>query len=898
MKPIGQDTLNTRRTLTAAGHSYDYFSVTEAAKALGERTDRLPVSLKILLENVLRFENGASYTVDDARAIAEWARTGHSEREVPFKPARILMQDFTGVPGVVDLAAMRDGITKLGGRPEQVNPLVPVDLVIDHSVMVDVSGTANALHENMDAEFSRNGERYSFLRWGQTAFENFRVVPPGAGICHQVNVEYLAQTIWTAEIDGKTIAYPDTLFGTDSHTTMANGIGVLGWGVGGIEAEAAMLGQPIAMLIPDVIGFRLTGALPEGSTATDFALMATQILRKKGVVGKFVEFFGPGLAELSVSTRLTVANMAPEYGATCGIFPIDSTTLDYLRLTGRDEARVALVEAYAKAQGMWVDAKTPDAVYTDVIELDLSTVMPSIAGPKRPQDRVLLKDASAAFRADLTKGLGVPANDAGLSAHVAGKNYEITHGDVVIAAITSCTNTSNPYVMLGAGLLAKKARAKGLKPKPWVKTSLAPGSQVVTEYLDKAGLSTELDALGFQLVGYGCTTCIGNSGPLDPAIADAIEANKLVAVSVLSGNRNFEGRVHPNVRANYLASPPLVVAYALLGTMNEDITTAPLGTGSDGKPVYLKDIWPSNQEILDTVRASLSRDQYTSRYAEVFKGTKEWQAIEVDASSQTYKWNGGSTYVQNPPYFDGITMTPKPIGDILGARVLALFGDNITTDHISPAGNIKKASPAGDYLGERQVMQRDFNSYGARRGNHQIMMRGTFANIRIKNEMVPGVEGGVTVHQPSGIEMPIYDAAQKYIAEGVPLVVFGGKEYGMGSSRDWAAKGTALLGIKAVVVESFERIHRSNLVGMGVLPLMFKDGATRHSLGLTGTETIDFLGLQELRAGMDLRMVIHREGGRVDELAVQCRVDTADEVEYYKNGGILHYVLREMARAA
>ena len=898
MKMIGQDSLRTRRTLAAGGRDYEYYSVPEAAKALGEPADRLPVSLKILLENVLRFENGGSYTVGDARALAEWARTGSSTREVPFRPARILMQDFTGVPGVVDLAAMRDGIAKLGGRPDQVNPLIPVDLVIDHSVMVDYSGTPNALHQNMDAEFSRNGERYSFLRWGQTAFQNFRVVPPGAGICHQVNVEYLAQTVWTAEIEGKTFAYPDTLFGTDSHTTMANGIGVLGWGVGGIEAEAALLGQPIAMLIPDVIGFRLTGALPEGSTATDLALQVTQMLRRKGVVGKFVEFFGPGLETLSVSTRLTIANMAPEYGATCGIFPVDSTTLDYLRLTGRDEARIALVEAYARAQGMWVDAGTPEAVYTDIIELDLGTVMPSIAGPKRPQDRVLLKDASAAFRADLTKGLGVPANDAGRSAAVAGKNYEITHGDVVIAAITSCTNTSNPYVMLGAGLLAKKARAKGLRPKPWVKTSLAPGSQVVTEYLDKAGLSDELDALGFQLVGYGCTTCIGNSGPLDEEIADAIEANKLVAVSVLSGNRNFEGRVHPNVRANYLASPPLVVAYALLGTMNQDITTAPLGTGDDGQPVYLKDVWPTNQEILETVRASLSREQFIRRYGEIFQGTAEWQAIAVDASSQTYHWNSGSTYVQNPPYFEGITMTPAPVTDIVGARVLAMLADNITTDHISPAGNIKKASPAGEYLGERQVMQRDFNSYGSRRGNHEVMMRGTFANIRIRNEMVAGVEGGWTRHQPSGEQMPIYDAAERYKREGVPLVVFGGKEYGMGSSRDWAAKGTALLGIKAVIVESFERIHRSNLVGMGVLPLTFKDGATRQSLGLTGGETVDILGLAELRAGMDLRVLIHRAAGRTDALTVRCRVDTDDEVEYYRNGGILHYVLREMARAA
>ncbi len=898
MKMIGQDTLNTRRTLEAAGRSYDYFSIPEAAKALGEPTDRLPVSLKILLENVLRFENGASYTIDDARAIAEWAREGRSTREVPFRPARILMQDFTGVPGVVDLAAMRDGIIKLGGQPGQVNPLIQVDLVIDHSVMVDYSGTTDSLHKNMDAEFSRNGERYSFLRWGQTAFQNFRVVPPGAGICHQVNCEFLAQTIWTAEIEGKTVAYPDTLFGTDSHTTMANGIGVLGWGVGGIEAEAALLGQPIAMLIPDVIGFRLTGALPEGSTATDLALQVTQMLRKKGVVGKFVEFFGLGLADLSVSTRLTIANMAPEYGATCGIFPIDAVTLRYLRLTGRDESRIALVEAYAKAQGLWVEAGTPDAVYTDIVELDLSMVLPSIAGPKRPQDRVLLKDASASFRSDLTKGLGVPAIDAEKRVKVAGKGYEITHGDIVIAAITSCTNTSNPYVMVAAGLLARNALAKGLHPKPWVKTSLAPGSQVVTEYLDKAGLTEDLDGMGFQLVGYGCTTCIGNSGPLDDAVAEAIEANKLVAASVLSGNRNFEGRVHPNVRANYLASPPLVVAYAILGTMNEDITTAPLGIGSDGQPVYLRDVWPSNAEIRTVVRASLGREQYIKRYGEIFQGTKEWQAIEVDASSQTYRWNDASTYVQNPPYFDGMTMTPGAVTDIVGARILAMFGDNITTDHISPAGNIKKASPAGEFLGERQVMQRDFNSYGSRRGNHEIMMRGTFANIRIKNEMVAGVEGGWTRYQPGGEQMPIYDAAERYKKAGVPLVVFGGKEYGMGSSRDWAAKGTALLGIKAVVVESFERIHRSNLVGMGVLPLQFKDGATRHSLGLTGSETIDILGLEELRAGMDLRMLIHRDGGQVDEVPVFCRVDTADEVEYYRNGGILHYVLREMARAA
>ena len=900
MNMIGHDSLKTRTSLSAAGKSYDYFSIPAAAKAMGMDVSRLPVTLKILLENVLRFENGGSYTVDDARAIAQWVDAGTSTREVPFRPARILMQDFTGVPAVVDLAAMRDGITTLGGAPEQVNPLVPVDLVIDHSVMVDFSASADALHKNVDAEFSRNAERYTFLRWGQAAFQNFRVVPPGTGICHQVNVEYLAETVWTSDADGTVVAYPDTLFGTDSHTTMANGIGVLGWGVGGIEAEAAMLGQPIAMLIPDVVGVRLTGALPEGSTATDLALVVTQVLRKKGVVGKFVEFFGPGLAALSVSTRLTVANMAPEYGATCGFFPVDAGTIDYLRLTGRAEERIALVEAYAKAQGMWVDGASADPVFSDIVELDLSSVMPSIAGPKRPQDRVLLKDASAAFKTDLVKGLGVPANDVGRSVAVAGTNYEITHGDVVIAAITSCTNTSNPYVMLGAGLLAKKARAKGLTPRPWVKTSLAPGSQVVTEYLDRAGLSTELDALGFQLVGYGCTTCIGNSGPLDDAVAEAIEDNKLVAVSVLSGNRNFEGRVHPNVRANYLASPPLVVAYALLGTMNEDITTAPLGTGTDGQPVYLRDIWPSNAEIEAAVHQALGRDQFIKRYGEVFQGTKEWQAIEVDAGSQTYRWNGGSTYVQNPPYFEGMTMTPAPIGDIRAARVLALFADNITTDHISPAGNIKKESPAGDYLGEHQVMQRDYNSYGARRGNHEIMMRGTFANIRIRNEMVGGIEGGWTKHQPSGTQMPIYDAAMRYKREAVPLIVFGGKEYGMGSSRDWAAKGTALLGIKAVVVESFERIHRSNLVGMGVLPLTFKDGATRHSLNLDGSETIDILGLDHLAPRMDLQMLIHRAGGTTDTVALMCRVDTADEVEveYYKNGGILHFVLRQMARAA
>ena len=897
MKSVGRDSLKTRATLTVGGKTYTYFSLPEAARTLGDIA-RLPVSLKVLLENVLRFEDGTSYTVDDAKAIAGWLEKASSTKEVPFRPARILMQDFTGVPAVVDLAAMRDGIQRLGASPDKVNPLVPVDLVIDHSVMVDVSGRADALPKNVEIEFERNGERYTFLRWGQTAFDNFRVVPPGTGICHQVNLEYLSQGVWTADVGGTTYAYPDTLYGTDSHTTMVNGMGVLGWGVGGIEAEAAMLGQPIAMLIPDVIGFRLTGKLPEGATATDLVLTVTQMLRKKGVVGKFVEYFGSGLDQLGLADRATIANMAPEYGATCGFFPIDRTTLEYMRLSGRDEARIALVEAYAKVQGMWRDSAAPDPVFTDTLELDLSTVQPSLAGPKRPQDRVLLKDAAAAFTTELTKSLGVAAGEAGTVAKPKGKNFDLTHGDVVIAAITSCTNTSNPSVMVAAGLVARKARALGLTPKPWVKTSLAPGSQVVTEYLEKSGLQADLDAIGFQTVGYGCTTCIGNSGPLDEAIADAIEENKLVAVSVLSGNRNFEGRVHPNVRANYLASPPLVVAYALLGKMTEDITTAPLGTSKDGKPVYLRDIWPTNKEIADTVHASLGRAQFLARYGEVFKGPKQWQAIAVETGSATYRWNDGSTYVKNPPYFEGITMEPAPVADIKGARVLALLGDSITTDHISPAGNIRKTSPAGDYLLSYQVRQADFNSYGARRGNHEVMMRGTFANIRIRNEMVAGVEGGITRHLPSGEQMPIYDAAMRYKKEGVPLVIFGGKEYGTGSSRDWAAKGTMLLGVRAVIVESFERIHRSNLVGMGVLPLTFKPGMDRKTLALSGEELIDIAGLENLSPRMELELTIHRPNGSVDRVPVLCRVDTLDEVSYYRHGGILPYVLRGMARAA
>jgi aconitate hydratase len=898
MKTVGQDTLRTRKTLEAAGRTLTYFSLPAAAEALGADLTRLPVSLKVLLEGILRFEDGRGTTVADARAIAAWLDGATSTAEVPFRPARILMQDFTGVPAVVDLAAMRDGIQHLGGRPAQVNPLVPVDLVIDHSVMVDVSGTADSLTRNVDIEFERNAERYTFLRWGQTAFDNFRVVPPGTGICHQVNLEYLAQAVWTAELDGVTYAYPDTLFGTDSHTTMVNGMGVLGWGVGGIEAEAAMLGQPIAMLIPDVVGFRLTGALPEGATATDLVLTVTQALRKKGVVGKFVEFFGPGLDAMSLADRATIANMAPEYGATCGFFPVDGVTLDYLRLTGRDEARIALVEAYCKAQGMWRDPAI-EPVFTDTLELDMGTVQPSLAGPKRPQDRVLLRDASVAFLSELTgKGFSVPVAEATARFGVEGRNFDIGHGDVVIAAITSCTNTSNPYVLVAAGLVARKARALGLSPKPWVKTSLAPGSQVVTEYLDRSGLTADLDALGFQTVGYGCTTCIGNSGPLDEAIAETIEANKLVAVSVLSGNRNFEGRVHPNVRANYLASPPLVVAYALLGTMAADITTAPLGTSKDGQPVHLRDIWPTNAEVQEVVRANLSRAQFQARYGEVFKGPEQWRAIEVATGTETYRWRAGSTYVKNPPYFENMPVEPVARGNIVGARVLAVLGDSITTDHISPAGNIRKSSPAGEFLLEHQVRPADFNSYGARRGNDDVMVRGTFANIRIKNEMVAGIEGGVTRHQPDGAEMSIYDAAMKYKAEDVPLIVVGGREYGTGSSRDWAAKGTMLLGVKAVLVESFERIHRSNLVGMGVLPLTFLPGMDRHSLGLTGAEVLDVLGLEALAPRIELSLVIHRPDGTSETVPVLCRVDTADEVEYYRHGGILHYVLRGMAKAA
>ncbi|HEY4253854.1 MAG TPA: aconitate hydratase AcnA [Roseomonas sp.] len=898
MRMIGQDSLKTRRTLVVDGKTYNYFSLPEAAKSIGD-ISRLPYSLKVLLENVLRFEDGRSYTVADAKAIAEWVQKGHSEKEVPFRPARILLQDFTGVPAVVDLAAMRDALLNLGGDPRKVNPLVPVDLVIDHSVMVDHSGTPQALQENVDIEFERNGERYEFLRWGQSAFDNFRVVPPGTGICHQVNLEYLAQGVWTSTDAGDVFAFPDSCYGTDSHTTMVNGLGVLGWGVGGIEAEAAMLGQPIAMLIPDVIGFRLHGKLPEGVTATDLVLTVTQMLRKKGVVGKFVEFYGPGLDELALADRATIGNMAPEYGATCGFFAVDDTTLEYMRLSGREEHRINLVRDYLKAQGMFREAGSPDPVFSDTLELDLATVEPSMAGPKRPQDRVALTNTGTAFGRDLAAGtMGVPGDKADLRVAVEGADYDLGHGDVVIAAITSCTNTSNPYVLVAAGLVARKAVAKGLTAKPWVKTSLAPGSQVVTEYLNKSGLSKDLDALGFQTVGYGCTTCIGNSGPLADPIVDAIENNKLVAASVLSGNRNFEGRVHANVRANYLASPPLVVAYALAGTIKKDLTQEPIGTGSDGQPVFLKDIWPTQKEVADTVHAVVTRQMFQERYGDVFKGPAQWQAIRVDADSDTYRWNSGSTYVQNPPYFEGMKAEPTPIADVKGARILALLADSITTDHISPAGNIRKSSPAGEYLVEHQVRQADFNSYGARRGNHQVMMRGTFANIRIRNEMVPGVEGGVSKHYPSGDVAPIYDVAMRYKKEGTPLVVLGGKEYGTGSSRDWAAKGTFLLGAKAVIAESFERIHRSNLVGMGVLPLVFKEGEDRKSLGLTGEEVLDIQGIENLRPRMMLDLTIHRPDGTTTKTQVLCRVDTADEVEYYKNGGILQYVLRGMAKAA
>ena len=884
------DSLNCRRSLEVNGKTYHYYSLPEAAKQLGD-ISRLPTSLKVLLENLLRWEDNVTVRADDFSSLAVWLKTHTSEREIQYRPARVLMQDFTGVPAVVDLTAMRDAVSRAGADPQRINPLSPVDLVIDHSVMVDRFGSDQAFEQNVEIEMQRNGERYEFLRWGQQAFDNFRVVPPGTGICHQVNLEYLGQVVWTKEEDGETIAYPDTLVGTDSHTTMINGLGVLGWGVGGIEAEAAMLGQPVSMLIPEVIGMRLTGKLNEGVTATDLVLTVTQMLRKHGVVGKFVEFFGPGLDHLPLADRATIGNMAPEYGATCGFFPVDQVTIDYLRLTGRDPDRIALVEAYSKAQGMWRDSQSPDPVFTATLELDLSQVQPSLAGPKRPQDRVSLGDIGASF--DLLLDTSGKTQQADTAVPVAGETFKLKHGAVVIAAITSCTNTSNPNVLMAAGLVAKKALERGLKRAPWVKSSLAPGSKVVTDYLERAGLTTYLDQLGFNLVGYGCTTCIGNSGPLPDAISQAITDNDLIVSSVLSGNRNFEGRVHPLVKANWLASPPLVVAFALAGTTRINMDKEPLGYDEQNQPVYLKDIWPSSAEVNEAV-SRIDGQMFRTRYADVFSGDQHWQSIAVTAGD-TYKWNNNSSYVQNPPFFEDIGQPPAPPKDVENARILALFGDSITTDHISPAGNIKASSPAGMYLQQLGVQPEDFNSYGSRRGNHEVMMRGTFANIRIKNEMLGGEEGGYTLHQPSGERMSIYDAAMRYQAEGVPLVVVAGKEYGTGSSRDWAAKGTNLLGVKAVIAESFERIHRSNLIGMGVLALQFVGDQNRQSLGLTGNEKLSIRGLSaDIKPRQLLTVDVERADGTRENFQVLCRIDTLNEVQYFKAGGILHYVLRQL----
>ena len=892
------DTLKTRRQLTVGDKTYAYYSLPAAEEAGLSGVSRLPISMKVLLENLLRNEDGVSVGEDDLKAVAAWVdNKGSVEHEISFRPARVLMQDFTGVPAVVDLAAMRDAMTALGANPEKINPLNPVDLVIDHSVMVDYFGTSKSFGENVEREYQRNIERYNFLRWGSSAFNNFRVVPPGTGICHQVNLEYLAQTVWTNSDEGPEVAYPDTVVGTDSHTTMVNGLAVLGWGVGGIEAEAAMLGQPIPMLIPEVIGFKLTGELPDGTTATDLVLTVTQMLRKKGVVGKFVEFYGPGLAKMTLEDQATIANMAPEYGATCGFFPVTQATIDYLAATNRAPERVALVEAYAKAQGLWREPTDPDPVFSDTLELDLGTVTASLAGPKRPQDRVLLTSSADEFKAALTGETFNKPDALDQRYKVEGENFDLGNGDVVIAAITSCTNTSNPSVLIAAGLVAKKAVEKGLQVKPWVKTSLAPGSQVVTDYLKAAKLDKSLDALGFNLVGYGCTTCIGNSGPLPEAISDSIQKNDVVACSVLSGNRNFEGRVNPDVRANYLASPPLVVAYALAGSMLTDLANDPLGEGKDGKPVYLRDIWPTSAEVAALQRKHVTNKMFATRYADVFKGDKNWQGIKVKGG-QTYDWDMGSTYVQNPPYFRDMQMEPSAVTDIVEARVLAVFGDSITTDHISPAGSIKTTSPAGQYLIERQVPPSEFNGYGARRGNHEVMMRGTFANIRIRNRITPDVEGGVTKHFPSGDQMSIYDAAMRYQGEGRPLVVFAGKEYGTGSSRDWAAKGTKLLGVRAVVAESFERIHRSNLVGMGVLPLQFLQEGW-HKLGLTGEEIVTIRGLTELAPRKQLIVEMYRPSdGRIARFPVRCRIDTPTELEYFKHGGVLNYVLRSLAKPA
>ncbi len=890
------DSFKSRKTLTVGNKEYVYYSLAEAEKNGLAGIAGLPFSLKVVLENLLRFEDGRSVTADDIRAVAAWLdNRGREEKEIAYRPARVLMQDFTGVPAVVDLAAMRDATVALGGNTNRINPQVPVDLVIDHSVMVDFFGKGDAFTKNVAREYERNGERYKFLKWGQTAFDNFRVVPPGTGICHQVNLEYLAQTVWTRDIDGETVAFPDTLVGTDSHTTMVNGLSVLGWGVGGIEAEAAMLGQPITMLIPEVIGFRLDGKLPEGTTATDLVLTVVEMLRAQGVVGKFVEFFGPGLSNLSLEDQATIANMAPEFGATCGFFPVDRDTIAYLNATARSVDRVALVEAYARAQGMWRDNDTPDPAFTETLSLDLGTVVPSLAGPKRPQDRIPLTEADSAFHEALAKEFG--GADANLRVPVKDSDFDIGNGDVVVAAITSCTNTSNPSVLIAAGLLARNARAKGLQVKPWVKTSLAPGSQVVTDYLEKAGLQDDLDALGFHLVGYGCTTCIGNSGPLPEPISQAINDNDLVACSVLSGNRNFEGRIGPDIRANYLASPPLVVAYAIAGSLNVNLTREPLGTDKDGNEIFLRDIWPTSAEIAKIVRNSITEEMFRQRYGNVFTGDDAWRSIKVEGG-QTYAWEKRSTYVQNPPYFDGMTMQVAPVEDIAEARVLGLFLDSITTDHISPAGSFKVDSPAGSYLRDHQVRPVDFNSYGSRRGNHQVMMRGTFANIRIKNQMLQDIEGGVTTHWPSGIKMPIYDAAMRYREENVPLVIFAGKEYGTGSSRDWAAKGTKLLGVRAVIANSFERIHRSNLIGMGVIPLVFADDEGWQQLGITGDEMVSIAGLGDLKPRQTLNAVIGFADGSQKTAALKLRIDTEDELDYYRAGGILHYVLRNLNRAA
>ncbi|MBB06036.1 MAG: aconitate hydratase AcnA [Pseudooceanicola sp.] len=920
---VGQDTAKTRKTLKVGSSSFAYYSIPAAeAAGLGEFKN-LPAALKVVLENMLRYEDGKTVSLDDIKAFSTWGKNGgKNPNEIAYRPARVLMQDFTGVPAVVDLAAMRDGIKGLGGDVQKINPLAPVDLVIDHSVMIDEFGNPRAFQMNVDREYERNMERYEFLKWGQGAFKNFRVVPPGTGICHQVNLEYLSKTVWSdKDQNGEMVAYPDTLVGTDSHTTMVNGLAVLGWGVGGIEAEAAMLGQPISMLIPEVVGFKLTGAMLEGTTGTDLVLKVVEMLRAKGVVGKFVEFYGEGLDSLPLADRATIANMAPEYGATCGFFPIDGETLRYMRNSGRDEDTLALVEAYAKENGMWRDADYAP-IYTDTLSLDMSTVVPAISGPKRPQDHIALDVAGTEF-GKYIKGLR-EGKDVGIKSEVRWEgeggapepreipgdeghhqrgyvmtedgHYQLHDGSIVIASITSCTNTSNPYVMIGAGLVARKARELGLNRKPWVKTSLAPGSQVVSHYLEAAGLQEDLDAIGFNLVGYGCTTCIGNSGPLEAPISKAINDYDLVATSVLSGNRNFEGRISPDVRANYLASPPLVVAYALVGDMNVDISREAIGQDKNGKDVYLKDIWPSTKEIAELVEKTVTKEAFTSKYADVFKGDDKWQAVET-TDSQTYNWPPESTYVQNPPYFQNMSKTPGTITNIEGAKVLAILGDMITTDHISPAGSFKETTPAGQYLVERQVPPREFNSYGSRRGNHEVMMRGTFANIRIKNEMLDGVEGGYT-KGPDGEQTSIFDASMAYQDSGTPLVIFGGEQYGAGSSRDWAAKGTALLGVRAVIAENFERIHRSNLVGMGVIPFEFTGGETRKTLKLTGEESVSISGLDTIKPQEEVPCTITYGDGTVKEITLKCRIDTAIEIEYIEHGGVLHYVLRDLANAS